>query len=120
VGYYGPSGKIYKNGTNIATIQTYAIGNRVDVAYDTTALLIWFRTNGGNWNNNGTNNPATGQGGIALSGITSPSPAQCGAFGTQTTTNFGFSPFSGTVPSGFAALATQGPSAASMMFSGGS
>jgi hypothetical protein len=50
----------------ITTIQTWAGGNTLCIAVDLDARLIWFRTNGGNWNNSGTANPATGAGGVNL------------------------------------------------------
>lgn len=36
------------------------LGDTVDLAVDITGLLMWFRLNGGNWNNNGSANPGTG------------------------------------------------------------
>lgn len=53
--------------TTLATIQGWASGNRLSVAADLDALLVWFRTLSGNWNNNGSADPATGVGGIPLS-----------------------------------------------------
>jgi hypothetical protein len=55
------------NVVTVATIQTWAATNNLCIAADLDALLIWFRTNGGNWNNSGANDPATGVGGIDLS-----------------------------------------------------
>jgi hypothetical protein len=50
----------------VATIQTWATGNNCCVAVDLDTKLIWFRTNGGNWNNNGSNDPVAEVGGIDL------------------------------------------------------
>ena len=60
-------GTVYYNSALVTTIQSTSSGQRVDMAVDLDADLIWWRTAGGNWNNSGTANPATGTGGIALS-----------------------------------------------------
>lgn len=75
------------------------------VAVDVGARKIWFKKNGGtNWNNSGTANPATGVGGISISGsgplfavgsVYSPTDA--------VTLNLGSSVFAGSIPSGFSA-----------------
>lgn len=59
-----------KTGTSsftLASIQTWTTSDRLSIAVDIDNNLIWFRTNAGNWNNSGANNPATGVGGIDLS-----------------------------------------------------
>jgi hypothetical protein len=68
---------------------------------------VWFKKQGGtNWNNSGTANPATGVGGLLLSGagaiyllgtLFGNTPGDTG------TVNFGATAFIGTVPSGFTA-----------------
>lgn len=91
-------------GVNIGAIAT---GQTHCVAIDLTNSRIWFRINGGNWNNSGTANPATNTGGIDISTLF-PSNAP---FAVVTkngsvpscTTNFGASAFTQTVPSGFTA-----------------
>jgi hypothetical protein len=51
-------------------IETWTAGSVVDVAVDLGGAVIWFRVSGGNWNNSGTANPATGTGGVSLSTMT--------------------------------------------------
>lgn len=66
---YQPSGAVRINNVTLQTIAGYAAGNRIGVAVDPKSKLIWFRVNGGNWNNSALNNPATGVGGIDYSGL---------------------------------------------------
>ena len=104
---YNPNGSWYVNSNSTGGFQTYASGNNVGVAVDTVAGLIWFRINGGNWNNSSSNNPATGVGGIALQYYLVGS-AICPCVGTYAsgdtgTINLGGSGFTYTAPSGFAA-----------------
>lgn len=105
---YGADGTVVTNNSTVSTIQTFATGNNIGIALDVTNSLIWFRTNGGNWNNSGTANPATGVGGIALSGAYLPVNALRPAIGLQkladtVTVNFGGSGFAYTAPTGFLA-----------------
>jgi hypothetical protein len=75
VGYFGGgggSGTVSINGSTVATVQGYAQGNTISMAEDTTGQLVWFGVNGGIWNNSGSANPATGVGGISISGVTGP------------------------------------------------
>lgn len=51
----------------VSTIQTWAGADTCCIAADLDAMLVWFRTNAGNWNNSASNNPSTGVGGIDLS-----------------------------------------------------
>lgn len=46
------------------TVAPYAAGDTICVALDCDADLAWIRTNGGNWNDNPSANPATGVGGM--------------------------------------------------------
>jgi hypothetical protein len=105
---YIPSGVVRDNtGTLIATIQAYVQGDRVDCAVDPGSRLIWFRTNGGNWNNSGTANPATGAGGIDFSGWlnlgTLYAAFSASATGTVWTSKFS-TPFTGAAPAGYSSL----------------
>lgn len=68
IGYYG-TGEVFFNwntlGTFIANgLNTFTTGDVICVAVDFAAGKIWFRVNNGNWNNSGTDNPATATGGI--------------------------------------------------------
>lgn len=66
---YDSSGFVSLNNTHVATIATFASGNTVDMAWNLTAKLVWFRVNGGNWNNNGSADPATNTGGISIAAL---------------------------------------------------
>jgi len=112
VGWFtNPSGNVEINAANLtgAPIQGYGVGDVVAIAVDLGASLIWYKdlTTASNWNNSGTANPATGVGGLDISSITG------GPFffavttgfdhlaGSKVTVNFGGTPFTGAVPSGF-------------------
>ena len=55
------------NVITVATIQSWTSGNNCCVAVDLDTKLIWFRTNGGYWNNSSSNDPVAEVGGIDLS-----------------------------------------------------
>jgi len=97
------SGAVVLNNVTLSTIQTYVQGDVVCVAVDIANRLVWFRTNGGNWNNSGTANPATGVGGIDYStmnlGALLPAVG-CSITGAVLTGKF-TSGFAQTAPSGF-------------------
>lgn len=60
------------NGTSNNVGGSYDDGDTVQVAVDRMSNLIWVRKNGtGDWNGNATADPATGAGGIDISGMTS-------------------------------------------------
>lgn len=99
-------GRVLVNSATIATIQTFAAGNTVCVAADLTNSKIWFRANGGNWNNDviANQNPATNTGGVTLGGVNAgPYFPGVSAFptGAVWTVNFGASAYAQAVPSGF-------------------
>jgi hypothetical protein len=102
---YNPSGgSVLANSAALATIQTSVQGNTVDVAVDIGGQLIWFRTNGGNWNNSGTANPATGTGGISFASVAAGPyfPAWAGfAASDAVTANFGAAAYTFAAPAGF-------------------
>jgi hypothetical protein len=106
IGWSG-DGTVYMNGVGVAAIQTWAQGDTLCFAIDFDLELIWFRTNGGNWNNAaiGSQNPATGTGGIDFSASNGPYFAMVSlrTNGENNTTNFGGSAFAQAVPSGFTA-----------------
>ena len=59
--------------------QSFGAGDRVQIAIDEVARLIWFRKNGaGNWNNSTLADPETGSGGYNISGLVGPLYAYCG------------------------------------------
>lgn len=104
IGWAG-DGKIYKNSFVLSTIQTYTSGDTLCFALDLDNGKIWFRTNGGNWNNSVTDNPATNTGGQTISGMAAgaifPMAASGNGNGDVMTANFGASAYAQSVPSGF-------------------
>jgi hypothetical protein len=61
------SGAVMNSNATLSTIQGWAAGDRLCCAVDMDDMLIWFRTNSGNWNNSASNSPSTGVGGIDIS-----------------------------------------------------
>ncbi len=112
---YEPNGAVILNGVTLATLQPYSTGNVVQVAVDISNLLVWFNVNGGNWNDNPANNPASGVGGISFSSMNQPVGLYA-AFGGPSTTppqtvRATFSgPFAYPVPQGFVSLEATSPS----------
>lgn len=106
------NGQVFTGGAVLTTIQTTAEGAIVGVAIDIDNRRIWFRTNGGNWNNSGTANPATNTGGIAFNaGMTGTFYVGAGVQTSpndQMTVNFGPT-FAYTAPSGFEIFGEVGP-----------
>ena len=99
-------GQIWNNGSIGPSIGgTLATGVVICFALDVTNHLLWMRNGAaGNWNGSGTANPATGTGGISISGwATTALYAMAGGIGGSDvwTANFGASAFSGAAPSGF-------------------
>lgn len=90
------------NGSGASVGASIANGNTLCIAVDFGAKKAWFRKNGGNWNNSGTNDPATGVGGVSF-GPSGPYYAVAASSNgaTSYTANFGASTFSFTKPSGF-------------------
>lgn len=114
VGCFQSSGNVYKNGnsTSVGSANNYAtVGGYLCVAVDATARLIWFKSGTNNWNGNVANNPATGVGGISISGTGPIYPA----IGTDKVSNwlanFGASVFSQVAPVGFSAWTIGSPTA---------
>lgn len=115
---YGSDGNVNINNSNVGTIATYATGSVVSVAVDIANQLIWFRVNGGNWNNNIANNPVTSVGGISITAALNYSNSSLlPTIGTATlndsvTVNFGATGFSFTAPTGYASANTWSVTAA--------
>ncbi len=72
-------GGIHVNSSQIATWAAFATGNRLCFAVDGPAALIWGRVANGNWNNNGSANPATGTLGLTIPSAVTASPMVPGA-----------------------------------------
>jgi hypothetical protein len=90
----------------VAKIQGWKEGDMLSFAVDLGAKRIWFRTNGGNWNNDAANDPATNKGGIDISTLAGgPYFAYGGGgdsgWGDTLGANFGGSAYAFPVPSGF-------------------
>jgi len=106
VGQYGGNATIYINNSSVGTGTVCTLTNRMCVAVDFDNNRIWYRTNAGNWNNSGSNDPATNTGGVDISSITGPffafvSVEQSGGGNAVSTINFGATAFTHTAPSGF-------------------
>lgn len=100
------SGNVWTQGSSKGGIGSIANGDRIDIAVDMDARLIWFRRNGGIWNGSSAADPASGTGGFAFDeDVVSPAVTlgNSGSDGSSWTANFGASPFSGAVPVGFTA-----------------
>ncbi|MGY4499171.1 hypothetical protein ACVWYH_003102 [Bradyrhizobium sp. GM24.11] len=106
---YMGSGNLYANGSfSGKSIAGRVSGDVVGVAVDLGNLRVWFKKvsgTPGNWNNDGTADPATNTGGITIpSGTYIPFVTYGGSSGLSGgvfTANFGASPFTGALPSGF-------------------
>ena len=101
---FSSGGEYWFNGAIQASgLPTWTSGDTIDVAVDLTNNKVWVRVNSGNWNNNSGENPATGAGGLGISGLTSFYPVLCpgyeGTMTIQNTATYG-------VPSGYTLLGT--------------
>jgi hypothetical protein len=69
-GGFGSAG-IFVNSAGTLNFTNFGTGDKVDIAVDRVNNKIWFRTNGGNWNNDviGNQDPANNIGGQDISGI---------------------------------------------------
>lgn len=113
--YYPQTGLVFSNG-GTSTIQTGAVSHVVCVAFDTTAKLIWWRVDGGNWNNAaiGSQDPAAGIGGKSFSSITHGNWYPNFGFEStdaKVTANFGATSFTQTVPTGYSSVSSYAPPA---------
>lgn len=101
---YQFSGNVVVNG--ITQFSFGAVGSEtIGIAVDFATSRAWVRLNNGLWNNSGTDNPATGTGGLDVSALFPGSPAYAVATFTATertaTVNFGANTFAYAAPSGF-------------------
>lgn len=114
---YDAGGTVTINGITVATIMPYTTGHYIGVAVDPIADLVWFRVDGGNWNNSPTANPTTGTEGISLATLVGGAPipafsaaasADCTMFTTaatlHTTAPDGFTPLDDAHPTGEASV----------------
>ncbi|MGX1110555.1 MULTISPECIES: SPRY domain-containing protein [Bradyrhizobium] len=103
-------GSIVNNGGTVGSVggAANAAGSVICVAHDAGNGRVWYRLNGGSWNNSGTADPATNTGGINLlaaqyAPVVGFSPFGSPTVGDNFTANFGASAFAYSVPSGFTA-----------------
>lgn len=103
---YQANGQVYINGVLVATIATYTTGDVIRVARNAARTKAWFAVGAGGWNNDilANQNPATGAGGISLTGLSAgPDFPMAGQYTNDVATaNFGASAFAYAVPSGYA------------------
>jgi hypothetical protein len=102
---YLATGLLKYNNTTVGTFESYTTGDTICFALDKDNNKLWVRKNGGNWNNSGTDNPATNTGGytISVTGDLFPTAYVSEDYGSQV-----FVPQSRrwkyTAPSGFSEL----------------
>lgn len=112
IGYTG-DGSVYLNNVRIARIGTWSAGATICVAV-VGAAWLYFRVDGGNWNNDGSADPANNIGGIDISSVVPGNlfPAYTCQYVISSkdkfTGNFGASGFSQAVPAGFSAFSDLG------------
>lgn len=63
---YTVNGNLWVDRTSQAALGVPSSGDRYGIAVDLTNSLVWVRRGTGNWNNNGSANPASGIGGFSL------------------------------------------------------
>lgn len=101
---YRSSGAVVLNGSTIATISAFTVGDTIRVAYHPGARLAWFAVNGGSWNNDGTADPATFIGGIDVSAfVGGPAHPACdfSVGGSVVYATFAEADFAYTPPAGY-------------------
>lgn len=100
-------GGIFATSTNSSKTLSPLQGHIVQVAVDGASKLFWVRNVGiGVWNSptTGTDDPATGVGGVSFSSLTGPFfPVVCfkAASLCTVTANFGATAFAGIIPAGY-------------------
>jgi hypothetical protein len=105
---YNKDGTVKIVNVTVATIATFTAADNIGVAFDPFSEKVWFRKNGGNWNNDviGNQNPATNTGGISLATMSKTS--FCAAWGGSATASitakFATASWTYTAPSGFLSI----------------
>ena len=97
---FSDDGKYYFNGgVQASGLPTWTSDDVIDIVVSVgVSPKIWIRVNGGNWNNNPSNNPATNNGSLGMGGLNSFYPVLCpGIYGSMTILN---AP-KHSIPSGF-------------------
>ncbi len=107
VGFWDNTG-VYANSSVINALVAYAQGDvicmAVDMDTDSSTRTLWLRVNDGYWNDDVLADPATGVGGIIITGVAAMYPAvmtvDSGGTGSVWTANFGASAYVHSVPTG--------------------
>lgn len=105
IGYFD-NGQVFFNNTLVTTIATYTTGNVIGTAVDFALGKVWWRVNGGNWNNDiiANQNPATGTGGISIGVAGTVFPAYNLNTNAATTARFSSGSWGTAAPAGFVQL----------------
>lgn len=106
ISYTPTNGQVRYNGAGIATIMISASGDTISVAWDTINHKIWFRKNGGLWNNT-TDDPSTNVGGYSnftSSGNAFPAYELFNGTAPFWTAGFSASSWLYSIPSGFSPM----------------
>lgn len=90
---------VFSNSGSIGSIDAITLGSVVQVAVDLGANLFWAKVAAGNWNANGSADPATGVGGYTFTPGAGPFYP---AADMETATSVNTVDFSGTPPPGYA------------------
>ena len=101
---FNSGGEYWFNGSlQVSGLPTWSHNDIIDVAVDMQSGYVWLRVNGGSWNNNPSENPATAVGSLGIGGLKSFYPALCpayeGTYTIQNSTTYG-------LPTGFNFLGT--------------
>lgn len=108
---YDSGGTVKINNATVATIAAYAATNNIGVAINPMLNLIWFRVNGGNWNNDviGNQNPVGAVGGISIAALVGNYlPAWGGSATSSNTAKFATASWTYAAPTGFVSPDTFG------------
>ncbi len=109
---YNATGTVLINNVTVATIASYTANDNIGVAFNPATNLIWFRKNGGNWNNDviGNQNPVGNVGGISTTtiGYGNFAPAWGGSATSSTTAKFASASWTYTAPTGYVSNDTLG------------
>jgi hypothetical protein len=116
---YDSGGTVKINNATVATLVSYTASDNIGVAVRSDLALIWFRKNGGGWNNDviANQDPANGIGGISLSTLTGGGygirPAFGGSTFAQATALFASTSWIYTAPTGAQSIDVRNSSAVS-------
>lgn len=115
-------GTVKFNNTTLATIAPFTTADNLGMAFDISNQKVWFRKNGGNWNNDviGNQDPANNIGGISLSTIIGGFAVSWGgSASTSCTLQPDASSWTYSAPSGFVSQSPMTATAVNPRSSGG-